>query len=576
MKWLWLLLGFSTLYSQILNPSDLTEKLNSARKQNLLLQEASPLLAPPQENLEEEKELDALKNKIQSQDTQSDSPCFLIHTITLQSKLSSGVEEFSFLENILKRYENQCLSQNQIFTLLEELKFHSIKQGYITTLFALPPQNLKSGELIISIETSIVGAINYPPLIAFWGKDFAIKEGDILNISPLERGIYNYRRLRTLSPKFFIKPMKSDECVAQTQIDVEFDRKQINGVPLPFYLSASADNGGNSGSGIYQTSLQAGVENLLSLGEALSTYSVITPYWKPNQHSFYTSLDFSIPFRRFLLSSSGSYSFYAYPLRFAGNELKYSGYSASLEVRGKILAYMDNLNQISVSFGLGKRWAKNFLEEIELLAQRRNLTYLSASVDYLRYFQNGASLSLSLGVKQGIKALGSMSNFSTTQNNAPNFFYTLPTFDSYFNLPFVFGDHRLYLSSLVKTQFSRTQLYASEKMGLGGMYSVRGFESNALSGDFGVLNRNDLTYYPPSLKGFVIAPSIGVDMGYVADIFTPSSLALGNRGFLSGGGVGIKMNYKEYFQAQIWGYKAFYNPKKERERYFYFSIGCGI
>lgn len=151
-----------------------------------------------------------------------------------------------------------------------------------------------------------------------------------------------------------------------------------------------------------------------------------------------------------------------------------------------------------------------------------------------------------------------------------------PLFDSYFNIPFVFGDHRLYLSSLVKTQFSRTQLYASEKMGLGGMYSVRGFESNALSGDFGVLNRNDLTYYPPSLKGFVIAPSIGVDMGYVADIFTPSSLALGNQGFLSGGGVGIKVNYKEYFQAQIWGYKAFYNPKKERERYFYFSIGCGI
>ena len=564
------------LHSQIINPSDLIEQLNSARKQNLILQDLSPLLTPPKENLKEEKELEKLEKKIQSNTKEEDLPCFKIHTITLQSSLPNALDEFTFLEKILKKYQDQCLNQKQIYILLEELKKEAIEKGYSTTLFALPPQNLKSGELMINIETSIVGSIHYPSLIAFWGKDFAIREGDILDISPLERGIYNYRRLRTLFPRFFIQPQKSDSAVAQTQIDVEFNTKQINGVSLPFYLSASVDNGGNSGSGIYQTSFQVGLENLLSLGEILSSYSVITPCWKSNQHSFYTSLDFSIPFRRFLLGASGSYSFYAYPLKFVGKELKYNGHSGSLEIRGKVLVYMDNLNQFSISFGLGKRWAKNFLEQIELLTQRRDLTYVFASLDYLRYFQNSASVSLSIGVKQGIKALGSMDNFPSNQKNPPNFFYTLPVLDSYFNTPFVFGEHRLHLSSLVKTQFSRTQLYASEKMGLGGMYSVRGFESNALSGDFGILNRNDLTYYPPSLDGFIIAPSIGIDMGYVADIFSPSSFALGNRGFLSGGGIGLKMNYKEYFQAQIWGYKAFYNPKKEKERYFFFSIGCGL
>lgn len=576
MKLILSLICCGLLHSQIINPSDLTEKLNSARKQNLILQDLSPLLTPPKENLKEEKEIDKLEKKIQSNIKENNLPCFNIHTIILKSTLPKVLEEFLFLEKILKKYKNRCLNQKQIYALLEELKKESIERGYITTLFAIPPQNLKSGELIINVETSFVDSIHYPSLIAFWGKDFAISEGDILNISPLERGIYNYRRLRTLFPKFFIQPQKSNKDIAQTRIDVEFNTKQINGVSLPFYLFANVDNGGNSGSGIYQTSFQAGIENILSLGESLSSYSVITPYWKNNQHSFYTSLDFSIPFRRFLLSASGSYSFYAYPLRFVGKELKYNGYSGSLEVRGKILTYMDNLNQLSISFGLGKRWAKNFLEQIEILTQRRDLTYVFASLDYLRYFQNNASLSLSAGIKQGIKALGSMDNFPSDQKNPPNFFYTLPTLDSYFSIPFVFGEHRLHLSSLVKTQFSRTQLYASEKMGLGGMYSVRGFESNALSGDFGILNRNDLTYYPPSLNGFIIAPSIGIDMGYVADIFSPSSFTLGNRGFLGGGGIGLKMNYKEYFQAQIWGYKAFYNPKKEKEKYFYFSIGCGL
>lgn len=129
---------------------------------------------------------------------------------------------------------------------------------------------------------------------------------------------------------------------------------------------------------------------------------------------------------------------------------------------------------------------------------------------------------------------------------------------------------------MIKTQISRTQLYASEKMGLGGNYSVRGFDSTALNGDFGILYRNDLTYYPPSLKGFIIAPSLGIDLGFVSDIFNPASEELGNKGFLSGGGLGVKVSFKEYFQAQIWGYLPFYNPKKQRERNFYFSLSCGF
>lgn len=172
--------------------------------------------------------------------------------------------------------------------------------------------------------------------------------------------------------------------------------------------------------------------------------------------------------------------------------------------------------------------------------------------------------------------MGAMENFPTSDKNPPDFFYTLPTFDASAYLPFALGEHKIVYSAFIKTQVSRTQLYASEKMGLGGIYSVRGFDSSVLSGDFGILNRNDLTYYPPSLWGFVIAPSLGVDMGYVADLFSPASFRLGNKGFVSGGGVGLKMQYGEFFQAQIWGYIPFYNPHKQKERNFYFSIGGGF
>ena len=67
------------LHSQIINPSDLIEQLNSARKQNLILQDLSPLLTPPKENLKEEKELEKLEKKIQSNTKEQDLPCFKIH-----------------------------------------------------------------------------------------------------------------------------------------------------------------------------------------------------------------------------------------------------------------------------------------------------------------------------------------------------------------------------------------------------------------------------------------------------------------------------------------------------------------
>ena len=86
------------LHSQIINPSDLIEQLNSARKQNLILQDLSPLLTPPKENLKEEKELEKLEKKIQSNTKEEDLPCFKIHTITLQSSLPNALDEFTFLD----------------------------------------------------------------------------------------------------------------------------------------------------------------------------------------------------------------------------------------------------------------------------------------------------------------------------------------------------------------------------------------------------------------------------------------------------------------------------------------------
>lgn len=408
------------------------------RKENMLYEDSLEKRGLSEEVLQEENKIDKLEESIEKfQNKKEDLPCFEIEKISFRSSFGGMSENFGFLEAVVQKYLHSCLNQGHLSSILAELKIEAIKKGYITTVFALKAQNLSNKELIIDMETSLVKkiVIQQPKEIAFWGKDFGIQEGDVLNVEPLERGIYNYKRLRTISPRFYIQAHPSESEIAQTQIDIVFDTKKIGGVRMPFYLSASVDNGGNQGSGIYQTSLQMGLENALFLGESINSYTVLTPYWQNNRHSFYTSLDFSIPFRRFIFFVSGSYSFYTYPLNFVTGEFRYRGYSGNLDMKGKILAYMDNLNQVAINFGLGKRWAKNFLESIELVTQRRNLTNLYLSLDYLRYFQNNASISLSLGVKQGVRLLGAMPNFPSREKNPPNFFYTLPTLDAFVYIP---------------------------------------------------------------------------------------------------------------------------------------------
>lgn len=553
------------------NFNDLNEQFNLQRKeylqhQNILPKSnASPLQKIPESSLT-------------NIPPDSASSCFEIDDILLVSSLSSFQDqinkEFSFLSSLLKSYTHQCLNVSKITELLNALRIKAFERGYITTDFGLKAQDLSTHKLFITLQTTLVDEIYYDDgddvNILFWGKDYAIKKGDILSIAPIEKGLYNFKRFKTLNPTMQISniPTPSDK-LPKSKITIAHHKTY-----LPFYAFVGADNAGSNGTGIYQTSLQMGLENYFALSDAFHSYIVFTPVWKKS-HSFYGSLDFSISFRRLLFTVSGSYSQYTQSVAISQNLFSYSGYSANLDIKGDVLLYMDSLNRFNLNFGMGKRWAKNYLENIELLTQHRNLSNIYASLGYLRFF-GASSFNINVGIKQGVKFLGAMNNFvDKNAQTQPDFFYTIPTIDIYTYVPLNLWKKNLIYSGFVKTQVSRTQLYASEKFGLGGIYSVRGFDTQALSGEFGILNRNDLAYYLPLFFNLSVVPSLGLDMGYVSDIYGRVSYDLGNKGFLIGGGAGLKILWGKYLNLQFWGYAPMYNPKNLKGRYFYMSAEFG-
>lgn len=466
------------------------------------------------------------------------------------------LKKFSFSYKIAKPYLNTCMGTKDINTLLSQLNLISAKKGYITTKFGLVPQDLNNNTLKIGIDIGFVSDIEYingGKMLSF-SKDFGIKKGDILDLKAIELGITNLKRLRYLSSTSQIVPINQNS----------MSKIIINSTPksLPFFVQASFDNGGSVKEG-YEATFLLGIENPLRLADSLQIYLLGSLPFSKTDHSYYASVSYSVPIRRFLLQIDTSYAHNANQLIFYGISPIYSGQSINADIKSTYLMYADAKNQLSFGLGASGRFSDNYLENIKLDVQTKRLTELSAFVSYKRYVAN-STFDIILSLIQGVPVFGSNKSF----DKKITYTYTIPSLNLYLYHPFSVWKNLFVYSSTIKTQISRDRLYASEKMTIGGRYSVRGFNHFSLSGQMGVLYRNDLTMYLPSFWGITLAPALGVDMGYVRDIAESGEPA----GFLSGGGIGIQLLSK-YFNAQVWGYSPFYNPYNAPTQNLYFSVG---
>lgn len=496
-------------------------------------------------------------------DVSSKKPiCFVVKNIefiplnTDQKNAKTLLKKFSFSYKIAKPYLNTCIGVKEINTLLSQLSAMATKKGYITTKFGLVPQDLNSNTLKIGIDIGFVGEIEYingGKMLSF-SKDFGVKTGDILNLNAIELGITNLKRLRYLSSTSQIVPMDQN---STSKIIITSVRKS-----LPLFVQASFDNGGSIKEG-YEATFLLGIENPLRLADSLQIYLLGSLPFSKTDHSYYASVSYSVPIRRLLLQIDTSYAHNANQLVFYGISPIYSGQSVNADIKATYLLYADAKNQLSFGLGASGRFSDNYLENIKLDVQTKRLTEASLFMSYKRYVSN-STFDIVLSLIQGVPVFGSNKSF----DKKITYTYTIPSLNLYLYHPFSVWKNLFVYSSTIKTQISRDRLYASEKMTIGGRYSVRGFNHFSLSGQMGVLYRNDLTMYLPSFWGITLAPSLGVDMGYVRDITETREPA----GFLSGGGIGIQLLSK-YFNAQVWGYSPFYNPYNAPTQNLYFSVG---
>ncbi|MFK3740902.1 ShlB/FhaC/HecB family hemolysin secretion/activation protein [Massilia sp. TN1-12] len=435
---------------------------------------------------------------------------------------------------LTKKFSNQCLGVAEIEEILGEITKDYVLRGYVTTRAYLPAQDLSKGKLTILVlegrVESVVLTDKARKSITPWNVFPA--PGGLLNLRDFEQGIDQLNKLSSNSAVLDIQP---GEQAGASKVVID------NTPTLPYHASLSADNTGSDSTGRNQLGATVSADDLMGLNELLLfTYRRSQPNDNARKGSVSKSLSFIVPFRYATLSYSGSRAHFTSLVAIPNNDpLAFQGTSDSDSVRADYLVFRNQTTRQSLAATLTVKDSKNYLAGNLLSVASRKLSVLdldsSTSTDLW-----GGALSLDLGWAQGLSAAGALKDADNLPDSAPRAQFGKFKYGLNYLRPFqIAGVHSTWTMSLTG-QRARDVLYGSEQLLIGGLYTVRGFVNNTLSGDNGWYVRNELALNPVlPYANLPMRLYAGLDYGRVS-----SRAADTPEGSLAGRVVGASFSFK--------------------------------
>ena len=483
-------------------------------------------------------------NAVDGVDTQQLMPKITVPPIgadcrDIKTVIISGALHLSEVtrKHISDEYNGKCLNVADIEKILGTITKDYIDRGYVTTRAYLPAQDLSTGILEILVIEGVVEKIMI--------KDgdtnsisvrnvFSSGEGDLLNLRDLEQGIDQINRLASNNAQLDIQP---GEATGASQIIV------YNQPGTRFHYYVSTDNQGSKSTGEVQTGLTFTADNLLGFDDMFSaTHRESTPGDSDRKFSGSDSVNFSIPFGYTTVSLATSYSRYASTIRVpSGLELIASGNNRSDSLNIDRVMYRDQSTRVLLAASITGKNARNYLDNQFLGVSSRRLTVLDIDAN-LSTDVAGGVLSLDLGFAQGLSVGGALKDPDNLPDWAPRAQFRKIKAGFNYMHPFRLFDERMSFTSQFSAQKSHSVLYGSEQITIGGLYSVRGFVNNSLSGDDGYFWRNEISVHKPiTIGGEAVSARFyaGYDLGEVS-----SQVDDVPQGRMSGMVVGISTNWR--------------------------------
>lgn len=462
------------------------------------------------------------------------APCRDIQKIDIQGapNLAQWVRE-----SITRNFTDRCLYVSDIEKILAEITKNYIDNGYVTTRAYLPPQDLSQGRLEILVIEGVVEKI----IINDAGRNSISVgnvlpgiEGAVLNLRDLEQGIDQINRLASNNAQLDIQPGSTP---GASQVI-------INNQPRSrFHFNVSTDNQGSEATGDKQTGVTATADNLLGFNDMLSaTHRESLPNDPNRQYSGSDNISFSMPFGYTTLSLGTGKSRYASTIRVpSGLDLIASGDNKTDNIRLDRVMYRSQSTRASLAATLTTKASRNYLDEQYLGVSSRNLTVLDLDGSLNTTFAGGA-LTLDLGYARGLNMMGALDDPEGLPDWAARAQFSKIKFGFNYARPFTLLGLNASFTSQMSGQQANHTLYGSEQIAIGGLYSVRGFVKNNLSGDDGYYWRNEFSVRRPLVMGDETIATrwyIGYDTGEVSN-----RTANIPQGRLAGMVIGLSANWR--------------------------------
>ena len=455
-----------------------------------------------------------------------ETPCFTIQRFELQQ--GTG---FGWLLQDLGEFEGACLGPQSLDALRRNLDARLVNQGFVTSSVSFEPQSLAGGVLRVSLQLGRVARVDRRGAASTIGRNaLALKPGDVLNLRAIEQTLENLARLPSQAAQFQVEASeRPDESVVA--IAIEPARTWRVGVGL--------DNAAARDYGRLQATAQAVWDAPLGLSDQVAVFLNGTVHNEGGErYQRSAMLSYSIPFGRHLLSLNTSRSRHARPIQGLTTRFNENGFDASAQLRWQYTAWRSASARWNVWGGATQRRSHNFIDDVELVLQRRHTRNADWGLNgWLRFAAGELTLDIDAAVPRRVGA------DTDVQLDPPALAHT----------------RRVQLTwqqaVLQGMQYEARLAWAgvqdpasgADLQNLGSRWSVRGFDAQGfLTGQEQITWRQDLRLagfaaaWPPGLQ---MQPYLGLDYGRISaaahGALVPGRVLVGAAAGLRWGGHGL-------------------------------------
>ncbi|MDC9598216.1 ShlB/FhaC/HecB family hemolysin secretion/activation protein [Xenorhabdus anantnagensis] len=450
--------------------------LEAAHQQREDLQKFQSLPIPPAE-------------RVPADDTQ----CVTINNITFQG---AGALSESAQRNLAQPYLHHCVTLAGLKQLVRTVSNAYIAEGYITSQAYLPEQDLTEGQLRIAVIESGVEAIEIegkPPRTA--KMLFPDRVGHILNLRDIEQGLEQLNRLSSSRFTIDIQPG------TQPGYSIVHIRQQAGFFPGKVRLNLA--NSGQKGIGEYQASAELTLDTPLGFGEQwLFSWTQDTDF-RPEHHNRNLALSVSIPYGYWTARYHYFRNTALQSLQIMAKNYPYASENLIHQMDIGRTLYRDGRQKLGLQFSVRHKTVKKALGGYTLTTSSPVIRTANIHPQYSTRL-GGGYLTFSPTFEYGNVVISpplAARNTFRKFNLSSSYYYPITA-------------NTAYLTSFYG-QLSPDNLLFSEQLSLGGLYSVRGFKTQSLSGNQGFFLRQEIIHALNPVQVDALTLTGALDYGYL-------------------------------------------------------------